>query len=1254
MNIFTFNHQYYKQIRGSPMGSPLSSIVAEIVMVSLDERINQQQSSSIYFWKRYIDDIFCFTKIDSVSHILKDLNSFHPDISFTYETETSLVLPFLDILIIRTNNFLHTTVYYKNNSAPHYTHYSSHCPITHKISLVKTLTKRIFTHCSLNIFQNIEKSKIIAHLTKANYPISFINRHFYNPNYKKPAQINKDHCTLPYSPQSVAIASILKPYGINTFYYNNPNIASITRNPITRSNKPTNNSNSEGAVYAVPCRQCSAIYVGETVSKFWRVDCVDLPLTFILIMNPSSEDLPLYIRQLKKKSLQVSKWRCHLKFNQICEQANFIPPSLRIKDPVGNPFSAQIVRHAQMQLLKSRTKGCFSNIRFISKCIKGLIYLLTKLLPEHEMVDLITSITRAVQNQIITITKRHRSKLNYWVNRYNFPESCNITNNQDIKGIINLSSESLTPSENRLLSLGLKFRLPKTPDIPRIISCLEPAIKSLSHQDTFKIRQAVTSILQKPVPHTKESKGLYQTIKKLKQNTSIVITRSDKGSDIVILNTADYASKMHDILSDTSIFSPITPQDNTTAIRKFRTSLLRLKRSKHISQDRYSTFISNLNSNAYIYGLPKTHKPSVPLRPVIAYHQSPAYAVSKFLSNFLSPILHSKPGTHAITNTPSFIKEITKLKVPKDHIMVSFDVKSLYLSLPHPLIISELRKPLYNIPIDTHTADYIINLTSLCLDMNIFTFNHQYYKQIRGSTMGSPLSSIVAEIVMVSLDERINQQQSSSIYFWKRYIDDIFCITKIDSFSHILKDLNSFHPDISFTYETETSLVLPFLDILIIRTNNFLHTTVYYKNNSAPHYTHYSSHCPITHKISLVKTLTKRIFTHCSLNIFQYIEKSKIIAHLTKANYPISFINRHFYNPNYTKPAQINKDHCTLPYSPQSVAIASILKPYGINTFYYNNPNIASITRNPITRSNKPTNKGNSEGAVYAVPCRQCSAIYVGETDFKENGLTLNQSKSKIVVFRNGGCLARSDVWFWGQQPLTVSSKYTYLGYPLTTKNPTAYVVQHFKSKALVATNAVWRILSKSRTKSFGAVMKLLDSIVLSTLLYSAQLWATNQIRVVNQIQDIFLRRFLDLPKYTPGYILRTETGRMSLELNITKLILEFWIRILKNRQDKITLCLLVPALESFNNYMVVRGEMPRIVQTTVDQLLQFDRAKIQNSTHFIHYQSLSSYFMTEDYLLSNLSLKIKRFIARQRILWLLFREDITGFWNSDPLNFYF
>ncbi|UYV72407.1 hypothetical protein LAZ67_9002975 [Cordylochernes scorpioides] len=45
----------------------------------------------------------------------------------------------------------------------------------------------------------------------------------------------------------------------------------------------------------------------------------------------------------------------------------------------------------------------------------------------------------------------------------------------------------------------------------------------------------------------------------------------------------------------------------------------------------------------YIYGLPKTHKPTVPLRPIIAYHLSPAYRLSKYLSTFLTPLVKNRP-----------------------------------------------------------------------------------------------------------------------------------------------------------------------------------------------------------------------------------------------------------------------------------------------------------------------------------------------------------------------------------------------------------------------------------------------------------------------------------------------------------------------------------------------------------------------------------------------------------------------------------
>ena len=39
------------------------------------------------FWKRFVDDTIRFANIEAIDHILTVLNSFDPNIQFTYETE---------------------------------------------------------------------------------------------------------------------------------------------------------------------------------------------------------------------------------------------------------------------------------------------------------------------------------------------------------------------------------------------------------------------------------------------------------------------------------------------------------------------------------------------------------------------------------------------------------------------------------------------------------------------------------------------------------------------------------------------------------------------------------------------------------------------------------------------------------------------------------------------------------------------------------------------------------------------------------------------------------------------------------------------------------------------------------------------------------------------------------------------------------------------------------------------------------------
>ncbi|UYV80165.1 hypothetical protein LAZ67_18001865 [Cordylochernes scorpioides] len=702
-------------------------------------------------------------------------------------------------------------------------------------------------------------------------------------------------------------------------------------------------------------------------------------------MNPSAEDLPRYTYQLRKKSLQLSRWRLHLKFNKLCETADFIPPSLRIRDPVRNPFSSVVIRRAQLHLLSSRIKGCHSNIRFISKSVKGLIFLVSQLLTNPEMADLLQSITRDIRLQKNDITQRHNSKLHHWIKKYNFPAYLVEAHlPQSPQGVVNLSDYVLPSADAEILALGLKYRLPGPSDIPRILAGVEPALRGLNHQDTHRIRHFVTSTLQRPYNIPKPSLAMNRVISRLKRNRDIVITKSDKGSQTVILNTTVYKQKMQNVLDQHSIFSAITEQDHKTSVKNFRLLLLRLKRSQQITKEQYNDFTANLAQIAYIYGLPKIHKPDVPLRPIISYHLSPAYTLSKFLSNFLTPLLQSPPWEYTIANSPSFVSYITSLTPPPRSIMVSFDVTSLYLSLAHPLIINSLRTFLENAPLlDTLTAETVVELTSICLGMSTFTFDTQFFKQTKGSPMGSPLSTVVAEVVMRSLDQWITSRHSSDIFLWRRYIDDTFCLVSEVSASHILSDLNSFHPDIAFTHETENHSVLPFLDTLVIRTPSSFHTTVYYKNNTPPHHTNFRSHCPTSHKINTVRALTKRIFTHCSLPLFQTIEKAKIFSYLSKSGYPTPFILKHMHDPHHNSAPAIHRNICSLPFCPQSITIARFLRHHGITTYFQNPPNIATLIRHPITRSSLHASALRSGGAVYSVSCDQCNATYVGETELK-------------------------------------------------------------------------------------------------------------------------------------------------------------------------------------------------------------------------------------------------------------------------------
>ena len=105
--------EYADSIHGTAMGSPVSVVVAEIVMQSIEEQALATYKQTVPLWLRYVDDTFTAVHKDEIDTFHEHLNRQNADIQFTREVEENGKIPFLDCLVSRHDNKLQTTIYRK-------------------------------------------------------------------------------------------------------------------------------------------------------------------------------------------------------------------------------------------------------------------------------------------------------------------------------------------------------------------------------------------------------------------------------------------------------------------------------------------------------------------------------------------------------------------------------------------------------------------------------------------------------------------------------------------------------------------------------------------------------------------------------------------------------------------------------------------------------------------------------------------------------------------------------------------------------------------------------------------------------------------------------------------------------------------------------------------------------------------------------------------------------------------------------------
>ncbi|XP_065083289.1 uncharacterized protein LOC135705469 [Ochlerotatus camptorhynchus] len=224
-----------------------------------------------------------------------------------------------------------------------------------------------------------------------------------------------------------------------------------------------------------------------------------------------------------------------------------------------------------------------------------------------------------------------------------------------------------------LLSLGPQFALPVTSvhqaPIYHLLADVECILKTNSDTEI-----GIANLITNYIHHIKHGQTHADPLDKflnhaervtknfVKANSDVLIVPSDKGNKTVLIQADDYRRKMLD--------------------------------------------------------MPKAHKEGLPLRPVVPNMTAPSYNLPKYVGQIIQKSIYSP---YNIKDSFSFCHFINEVELPPNYVLISLDVKSLFTSIPIPLIQHDIIMRWNKImPHTIINLDLFLELVNFCHILNVF------------------------------------------------------------------------------------------------------------------------------------------------------------------------------------------------------------------------------------------------------------------------------------------------------------------------------------------------------------------------------------------------------------------------------------------------------------------------------------------------------------------------------------------------------
>ena len=358
--------------------------------------------------------------------------------------------------------------------------------------------------------------------------------------------------------------------------------------------------------------------------------------------------------------------------------------------------------------------------------------------------------------------------------------------------------------------------------------------------------------------------------------------------------------------------------------------------------------------------------------------------------------------------------------IPEHVILVTWDIEAMYPSIDNKIGLQACRKILDSREVLKPSTDCLLDAIKITLDNNNSTFNNTHYLQTDGTAMGPKNACSYADVSVNKIDELVFQHEYLKPICWGRYRDDCFGLWNgsLEELRVFTSYLSSIYSNIRFTVRFDCYKI-EFLDVMVVKQNGRLETTVYSKETdghmyllpSSSHFHSVSDNIPYGVALRLKRICsTEEEFSKKSIEYKNHLcargyKRNKVKKQFQKDNFfsreilltkqPKISSNKKIvlnldYHPTLRNVGSIIKRHLPILY--KSVAMKETFNPdkTRIMICFGRHKNLKEI----LSPAAFPTNK-NKQAVLYT-GCKKCNKKCYVCRDFLQESATITSLATGI------------------------------------------------------------------------------------------------------------------------------------------------------------------------------------------------------------------------------------------------------------------